>query len=177
MTKNWYVLSTKLKQEKKIAAILTKRGIENYCPYTNVERFYGTKSVVENQPLFNRYVFAALSAEDILSLRDNPYEIDLVYWLSSPAVINKEEVEAIKIMTENYINIRVEKAPINLGGQVDVSEESTTDYGNKLLSIRYQGIAITLPSLGYKLVAERQENSSFSSESKNIFGNLLLKSA
>jgi transcriptional antiterminator RfaH len=94
--KNWYVVYTKPKWEKKVAEKLTEIGIECYCPLiTQIKEWSDRKKKVE-VPLFNSYVFVQL--EDIN--RNSVFQISGVirylFWLGKPAIVKDSEIDIIK---------------------------------------------------------------------------------
>ena len=64
MESNWNVLYTRSRCEKKVAALLSKRGIENYCPLNRVVRKWSDRHKLIYEPLFSSYVFVRPNAED-----------------------------------------------------------------------------------------------------------------
>ncbi|HMJ47328.1 MAG TPA: transcription termination/antitermination NusG family protein, partial [Ferruginibacter sp.] len=57
MNKKWYVVYTRPRWEKKVAATLDERGVENYCPLNRVNRQWSDRKKVVLEPLFKGYVF------------------------------------------------------------------------------------------------------------------------
>lgn len=175
MERNWYVICTKQLQEKKVTALLSKKGIENYCPFTSIERKEASRTMTALQPLFSSYVFACITEAEIPAIKKIPYIINTVYWKSKPVIINLEEISAIKIMVDNYSKIILKKIAISTNEKVDIVEESVTGYSNNLLSIKHKGLSITLPSLGYQMIAHRESLQQVATEKKTSIGNLLAK--
>ncbi len=157
MTRNWYVLCTQSKQEKKVAAMLTKKGIENFCPFTITETKNVSRKVREYGPLFKSYIFVNIEETEIRSVTKLPYVVNTLYWKSKPAVINADEINAIKMMVENYSVITLDRNAVNQQENVAVVERSITGYSNNVTSIRHQGITVRLPTLGYSLSTDREQ--------------------
>jgi transcription termination/antitermination protein NusG len=58
MERNWYLICTKKQKEKRVTELLSKKGIENYCPFTITDnKISGTKKMTVQQALFKTYVF------------------------------------------------------------------------------------------------------------------------
>lgn len=157
MERNWYVICTQKKQEKKVMAQLNKKGIEYFCPYTNVVLKQVSRKTREYAPLFRTQVFVHTSAPELMMLTKIPGVINPLYWRSQPAIINPDEINAIRMLTENYHSIQVERSGINLTEKVRIVERSITSYNNRVMSVKHQGISVTLPSLGYTLTTEREK--------------------
>ncbi len=157
MLRNWYAVYTKPEREKKVSSILTKKGIENFCPLNYIVRQNpgGRRGVYE--PLFNSYVFIHVSETEVLSVRKIPYIVNLLYWKSNPAIISINEIDAVKQLTSNYINIKLEKTLVNAGNGIRIIDEPVFAYTGNAVSVKYKTLKVELPSLGYTLTAERQK--------------------
>ena len=175
MERNWYVLCTKHRREKKVSALLSKKGIENYCPLTKKERRSGSQKSIEITPLFGSYVFVFAAENEIPFLRRIPYVANMVYWKSKPAVVSSEEIDAIKLMEENYHDIEVHKTIVAPEKKMYVQKENITDFGGNLLSIQHKGLIITLPSIGYKISARVQREGGLLAERKTTFSERIPK--
>ena len=83
MKKNWYVVYTKARNEKKAALLLEKSGIDVYCPTVKEVRQWSDRKKTVEVPLFSSYLFVHLA----------PKERELVYaapgWLSGEVLSAK----------------------------------------------------------------------------------------
>ncbi|MEO6290685.1 MAG: transcription termination/antitermination NusG family protein, partial [Ginsengibacter sp.] len=68
MQKNWYAVYTKPQCEKKVAAVLTKWKIENFCPLKIVKINLLGRIRLQYEPLFKSYVFLYISKDQICRL-------------------------------------------------------------------------------------------------------------
>lgn len=155
MERNWYVICTKKKKEKKVVAALNKKGIENFCPFTIKEVKNVSRSSKEFGPLFTSYVFVNVEASELRKLTKLAYVINPLYWKSSPAVISADEINAIKMMTDNYSSIALEHTQVNTTEKISIVERNITGVNNNIVSIKHLGITVKLPTLGYSLTADR----------------------
>lgn len=175
MERNWLIISTKQKQEKKVAEFLTKKGIQNFCPFVKVVRKQGSKSIEEVQPLFTSFVFISVNETELQVVKNAPSFVNLVYWLTKPVIIKQEEINAINMMVENYLNIRLEKTKVCINEKISQMEENITDFKNNVLSITHKGITVTLPSLGYKIIGSREKAKENIEQKNTVFKTLLPK--
>jgi transcription antitermination factor NusG len=65
---NWFVLHTRSRQEKLVAAALQTRGIPFILPLVREVRYYGRRKVPVERPLFPGYVFLNGAIEDAYAL-------------------------------------------------------------------------------------------------------------
>ena len=157
MQRNWYLICTKKQKEKRVTELLAKKGIENYCPFTISEnKISGTKEVSAHQPLFKCYVFVHITEDQIQAVKQTPYIINIIYWKAKPVVISHEEINALKMMTESYQRIKIEKTTVGTMEKFHFTEKNITTQHNNVFSIKHKGHVATLPSLGYKITAQRE---------------------
>jgi transcription antitermination factor NusG len=176
MQKNWYIIYTKPKWEKKVASLLTKKKIENFFPLHWKERTSFGKSKVYQEPLFKSYVFAHVEACEIEKIRAIKGILNLLYWKGRAAVINQEEIEVIKEFIAFYQDIRVEKTVVDVKGMARVLDGSKYSLTGNILTIKNTMAKVNLPSLGFTLFASLETVDSFQSTSAFWRKSLLLQS-
>jgi transcription antitermination factor NusG len=156
MERNWYVICTLPNRERKVSTLLTKKGIENFCPVTSCEKkLSASKSISTEGPLFKSYIFVNIDATEIQAVKKMPYVVNTLYWQSKPAVINQDEINAVKMMTENYTCIKIERTGVKANERISIVEKNITGYNNKTVTIQHQGVLVKLPTLGCTLSALR----------------------
>jgi transcription antitermination factor NusG len=152
MEQNWYIICTKQMQEKRVINALNKKGIKNYYPQVKLKTEESNKKNNE-QPLFNAYVFAYLNSNDLPVVKAISKVINVMYWCNKEVVISNEEIEAIRLMTDNYNNIELQKTTVEMGAPLNIMEETCNEMRSNFLVIKHLGVAATFPSLGVKLIA------------------------
>jgi transcription antitermination factor NusG len=152
-TKNWYSLYTKAGSERKVASILTRKNIDNYCP---LKRHWNGRKILVSEPLFISFVFVQLAEADMLKIRMIEGVLNFVYWLGKPAVIKAEEIETMKRFMSEYIDVKVEKLQFNLdgGGMARVIGGSEEGFNAPKVAMNNNEVSILLTSLGYRIFAE-----------------------
>lgn len=161
MQKNWYAVYTKPQSEKKVAALLSKKKIDFFLPmgYVKAKTFTGHKVVFN--PLFKSIVFVCVTQEETALLKQVNGVINLLYWLNKPAIIAVEEIATIKEFIENYRNIKVEPVVINTKEVVNNHNGSSVSIEGRLYAVTNKTVKVNLPTIGYSLVAEVDEESIF----------------
>ncbi|HEX6432075.1 MAG TPA: transcription termination/antitermination NusG family protein, partial [Niastella sp.] len=64
--KRWYAVYTHAKWEKKVADLLTRKNIENYCPLNKVVRQWTDRKKIIYEPLFTSYVFPRITNKEYI---------------------------------------------------------------------------------------------------------------
>ena len=153
MKKNWYAVYTKSHCEIKVAALLTKKKIENYCPLNRIETNKGNKNKIVYEALFPSFVFVYAFDTEMQIIRQTGFVVNFVFWLGEPVIIKDAEIENIKHFTTRYYNIKLEKVIVS-GNNVRVINDSNNDISSSIILIKDSNFHILLPSLGYTMFAK-----------------------
>jgi transcription antitermination factor NusG len=149
---NWYVVYTREGCETKVAEILSRKLIENFCPLIrSVKKINNVRKVVL-EPLFTSYVFVRMNKTDLHKLKSIDRIISVVCWLQNPAIIKDIEIEMMKRFLSAYKNIEVEKTGVITNEIVKIIIEPIGAKERKDAGMTYDKIKLLLPSLGYVMV-------------------------
>jgi transcriptional antiterminator RfaH len=146
--KNWYVVYTKPKWEKKVAEKLNEIGIECYCPLiTKIKQWSDRKKKIE-LPLFNSYVFVQLEDVERNSVFQIAGVIRYLFWLGKPAVVRDEEINIIKtsLRATNISDISV--ASIQVGDRIKLESGVFSNQDAVVQEISNTYYTLVLESLG-----------------------------
>jgi len=171
-SRQWYVLYTKPRWEKKVDERLRDRGFESYCPINKVERRWSDRRKIVHEPLFKSYVFVRVSAENLWGPAEIPGVLNYVYWLKKPAIVRSYEIDTIKRFLKDFSNVQLESIPnLQINDSVEVVNGPLMDQQGIVLDIRNNKAKVLVHSIGFALTAEmdlgdlrkdvsgRQENS------------------
>jgi transcription antitermination factor NusG len=150
----WYAVYTRPKWEKKVAALLSQKGLQNYCPLNRVlKQWHDRKKWVE-EPLFTSYVFVCVSPSDLLEVRKTDGVLNFVYWLGKPAVIREEELTTIRKFLGEFSGVQLEKVRIRAGDKVQITQGPLMNQKGQVVEVHNKTVKVLLPTLGYALVAQ-----------------------
>lgn len=152
--RNWYAIYTRSRWEKKVADLLSRKNIENFCPLNKVKKQWADRKKIVMEPLFTSYVFVRVSEMEHAQIRKTDGVINLVYWLGKPAIIRDNEIDIIHRFLGEHQNITVEKTPVNINDLVRVISGPLIEHEGHVVGIKSKTVKIILPSLGYMLSAE-----------------------
>ncbi len=171
MNKNWHIIYTKSHCEKKVATLLSKKKIENYCPLNRAFITKGNKKRILFTPLFTSFVFVRISDAEMATVRQIGAVINFIYWLGKPVVVKEEEIDNIQHFSMHYSDISLEKINVNNNGIVRFISEPQFDINTSkaMVSVK-SNFRLLLPSLGYVMIAriEKTNNDIFNFESERI---------
>ena len=164
MQKNWYIIYTKVKCERKVASIFTKKRIENFIPMNSKQVTSRRKRKIIQQPLFESYLFANIPENEIRKVKIIDGVLNLVYWKQSPAIVRREEIEVIREFTSNHHDITLEKTGVNVNDVVKVVEGSRYSINGNILTVKNTTLKVNLPSIGYALIARIETDNALQTE-------------
>lgn len=146
--KNWYVVYTKPKWEKKVAEKLTEIGIECYCPLiTQIKEWSDRKKKIE-VPLFNSYVFVQLEEGDRNSVFQVPGVVRYLFWLGKPAIVRDEEINVIKTSLTSPNISEVSVSSIQVGDRIKLESGVFSNQDAIVKEVSKTHYILVLESLG-----------------------------
>src|SRR5688500_18817054 len=116
-TKNWYVAYTKPLHEKKVAGILSRNKIENFNPQNKLKNDRRKELTAS---LFQSFLFNHGPFEELEQIQKTDSIISYLHWHGKPAVINDDEIEAIKIFISEHNKVELEKVNVNTEEKVKI---------------------------------------------------------
>jgi transcription antitermination factor NusG len=93
---HWYALYTCANHEKRVAAELTRRSVENFLPLYSSVRRWKDRRVTLDLPLFQGYVFVRLALRDRLRVVQIASVVRLVGFGGLPAALPDTEMEIVR---------------------------------------------------------------------------------
>jgi transcription antitermination factor NusG len=100
---NWYAVRTRSKYEKKVSAMLTEKGIENYLPaFREVHEWKDRKRLVE-LPVFPGYLFACIadSREARLAILRIEGVVNILGQADRIEPIPEQEIQAVRRLLQS----------------------------------------------------------------------------
>lgn len=150
----WYAAHTRHQHEKMVAGILSNKGFEVFLPlYTEVRQWRDRTKKVE-LPLFSCYVFLRGDINRRLPILTTPGVHGLVTSAGKLAQIPEEEIQAVRSVIDNRIN--VEPHPFLKCGDL-VRVKSGALSGLEGFLVRKKGLTrlvISVPLLERSVAAE-----------------------
>ena len=143
----WYALYTKVRNEKKVAEELNKRGINAYCPMrTEVKQWSDRKKKVQ-VPLISSYVFVELEDKE----REKAFTVNGVvrylYWLGKPAIVRNEEIKTLREALDSSF-AQVSVSGLTPGQEIEVPHGPFKGQAGVVKNISNQKVQIVLTQLG-----------------------------
>jgi transcription antitermination factor NusG len=152
--KKWYVVYTKPRWEKKVAASLLAMGVENYCPLNRVHKQWSDRVKVVKEPLFKGYVFLSPTVEmDKWDIKKVEGIINYVHWLGKPALVKEKEIQIIQKFLNEFDDVTVENEQIKKNERVVIKKGLMMNYKGLVLEIIDNKARVQIESMGLALTA------------------------
>lgn len=152
--KQWFAVYTRSCFEQKVASLLEKKEIENYCPLNKVERQWSDRKKTVLEPLFKSYVFVRISSAQRVEVLQTTGIVNFVHWLGRPAIIKDEEIAAVKSFLKKNEYVTLERHEFNLNEKVKIIEGPLKTKEGSVVEILHKSVRVVIPSLGYQIVAK-----------------------
>ena len=151
MTKQWLVLYTKPRNEKKVTERLTQKGFEVYCPLVKTLRQWSDRKKKVEVPLFSSYVFVYVDEKERPLALHDPGVMNYVFWLGKPAVVREREIEAFKKIVEQGEDVVVEAERIRTGEAIKIEEGTFKGMTGMIDKVNKQSITVFIEQLDCKV--------------------------
>ncbi len=151
--KTWYAVYTRPRWEKKVAASLLEKGIENYCPINKVTRQWSDRKKVVLEPVFKGYVFVRLEEDKKWEIKQVNGVLNFVYWLGKPAVIRDEEIDVIRKFLNEFTDVQVEQKGLVVNSEVRIKQGVMMNYHGIVLEVLGNRAVVKIETLDIQLSA------------------------
>jgi transcriptional antiterminator RfaH len=143
ISKNWFVLFTKPRNESKVSERLTSIGIEAYTPCRIEVRQWSDRKKKIRVPLLPSMVLVSLQEKQIDQVFEVPGVVRYLFEHGKRAKVSNEEVLAMKIYLENTSETTPKELEVGDTVKVPLLDQEAT-----LLSIKGKNCLAQLKKLG-----------------------------
>lgn len=156
---NWKVIYTASRQEKKVADMLTKFGIEHYLPRVKKLRLWSDRKKWVEMPLFNGYVFVRPSENLRDKVLEIPGAVKYLRYNGSDAIVLEREIALLQNLIEKGYELENTSETYSKGDKVRINhgplkgieaEVMSTAAGDNYVLISFdtlsQTIKVNLPA-------------------------------
>jgi transcription antitermination factor NusG len=155
--KQWHVIYTKSKWEKKVDDLLLQRGFESWCPVQKQERQWSDRKKIIEAPLFRSYVFVKASKEDYSKILSTIGVVNFLYFERKPAIIRDVEIEEIKkylgLSTTASIQI-VDLANLPAQTKVSINQGLFMGQRGEIVKAGKKNVFVRLDSINMMMIVE-----------------------
>jgi transcriptional antiterminator RfaH len=149
LSKNWYAIYTKARNEKKVAELLTRDGISNYLPLMKRIKVWSDRKKKVEEPLFTSYVFVYITEKEHLKVLQVPGVVRYISFEGKKVTIRPEQIEAIKKFVETGEEFVENEADFIPGKRVKVFRGALKGLEGRLVEILgKQRVKVEIDAIG-----------------------------
>jgi transcriptional antiterminator RfaH len=151
--KNWFVIYTRARWEKKVDQLLKQQGIISYCPMRRVENQWADRKKMVDLPLFSSYVFVYIHAKEELRVRQTHGVINFIYFLGKPAIVQDAEIQSIKAtLLKNPDMEVISLKDVSVGDRVRIKNGLLSNQFGSVLKVNGKTVVMMFEHLDCALV-------------------------
>lgn len=152
--KQWLVVYTRPRWEKKVDRLLQMQGIESYCPVKKVTNQWADRKKQVSLPLFNSYVFVRINEREAYKVKQTLGVMNFVYYMAKPAVIKDQVIDKIKEYTRNCPDVEVVNLQdINTGDRIRVKKGLFFDQEGTVIRVQGKNVILVFDHLNCALIS------------------------
>jgi transcription antitermination factor NusG len=142
--------------EKKVALRLQEAGIVCYCPVTKRKKQWSDRKKIVEEVLFRSYVFVDINlVKQGEVVRKTFGVVNFVYWLSKPAMIQDEEILAIKQFLSDHVEVEFVGSSVQVGDFITIDTGPLKGKTAEVVGLKNKNeVRLRIESLGFELVAK-----------------------
>lgn len=118
--KQWFVVYTKPRSEKKVSERLQQAGIEMYLPLQKVMRQWSDRKKKVEVPLIPSIIFVCLEKIKLTSVYQINGVTGVLKYLGEPAVVKTSEIFNLRILLQEVFTDELQQVDIQAGDLVEV---------------------------------------------------------
>ncbi len=156
--KQWYVVYTKSRQEKKVAERLLSAGFEVYCPLVKVKKVWSDRLKTVEEPLLKSYCFVKCTEAQRSEVRYIPGIVQFLHWLSKPATVKDNIIEQLRINLGNFSAESIQIDTIKKGERIVVKTGVFKNQIGETILVKGTKLTMLLEQLGIKITIDTSIN-------------------
>jgi transcriptional antiterminator RfaH len=151
--RNWLVIYTRARWEKKVDQLLQQQGISSFCPLKRVENQWADRKKVVELPLFSSYVFVNINLKEEQQVRQTHGVLNFIYFLGKPAIIQDSEIEKIKdVLLKNPDADVVSLENVSVGARVRIKNGVLANQDGSVVKVNGKTVLMVFEHLDCALV-------------------------
>ncbi|SKB30567.1 Transcription antitermination factor NusG [Parapedobacter luteus] len=154
-SRNWMVIYTRSKWEKKVATMLDNQHITTFCPLIKRRRKWADRQTVVELPLFNSYVFVYANFHEQLKVLQTAGVVCFVTHNGKPAVVPQLIIEQVRQSVNLYDDIEaVRLEELKIGDIISINEGALNNLKGEIVGVEGGKVLVIIKQLNCALVAK-----------------------
>lgn len=154
MKKQWLVIYTRPRWEKKVDRLLQMQGITSYCPLRKVTNQWADRKKSVELPLFSSYVFVHIDEREEYKVRQTLGVVNFIYYMARPALIRDHVIEKIRHYTQHCPDAEVVSLrEISTGDRIRVKKGLFYNQEGTVIKIQGKNVVMVFDHLDCALLS------------------------
>lgn len=120
--RNWFVIQTRPRYEKKVNEQIERKDIETFLPLILTIRKWSDRKKKITIPMFSGYLFVHANEEERQeAIRETVGALRYIFYRNRPAVVSDKELENIKLSLQDSERFKIENTNISKGDFVKIT--------------------------------------------------------
>jgi transcription antitermination factor NusG len=153
--KQWMVVYTRSRFEKKIDKNLRDQNIMSFCPVMRSKNKWADRIKTVETPLFASYLFVNVNQYEFQKVKSTTGVLSFVSHCQKPVTVSEQEIERIRKITEAYADVEVvQLSHLNVGDRVKIKEGSLLNVEGVVSRVMGKLVLMTIESMDCALVVK-----------------------
>lgn len=156
LTKRWFAVYTKSRNEKKLAQFLSEKGIENFLPLIQTIRQWSDRKKKVELPLIRSYVFVHISNDrEYLEVLETDGAVRFIAFSGKAASIPDKQIEDLKLLISSDKKLEVTNESLEKGDTVEVKAGTLMGLNGELIECRgTKKVLVRIDHIGKSILVE-----------------------
>ncbi|HPK04705.1 MAG TPA: UpxY family transcription antiterminator [Bacteroidales bacterium] len=133
---DWFALYTRSRNEKKVHAELTARGIESFLPLQKTLKQWSDRKKWVEEPLIRSYVFVRITEKEYFDVLNTPGAVRFVFFEGKAARIPDWQINALRYIIDTGMEVEITDQGLETGDKVLITRGPFRDMPAELIEIR-----------------------------------------
>jgi len=153
--RNWFVIYTRPRWEKKVDSLLQMQDIKSYCPLKKQRHQWADRMKDVEVPLFSSYVFVYINPREELKVRLTLGVVNFVYYMGKPARIREAVIEDIRYYLEFFPDSEVVSLrDMEVGDRVKIKEGLMAQHQGEVIKLHGKNVLVVIDNLQCALITK-----------------------
>lgn len=152
---NWYPVYTNPRAEKKVAELLSRKGIEAYLPLSRQLKVWSDRKKWVEEPLIKSYVFIKISDQQKTEVLTTRGVCRFLYFSGRVATMPQRQIDLLKLLMATEAELDVIDYKLEKGAQVRVKAGTLQGLTGELVEFRSEKkILLRIEHTGHSILVQ-----------------------
>lgn len=153
MSKKWFALYTKSRNEKKVHQALIDKDIECYLPLEKKLKFWSDRKKWVEEPFIRSYIFVHIEEVELQKALNTPGVVNVIRFGGVPASVREEQIKMIQVILSGSEDYELSTESFEPGEKVMVERGSLKGlYGEMVHHLNKYKVLVRIESINQNIL-------------------------